>query len=382
LKVTFRIDASMPWTAEDRNRRGRQRVEVVVLSQGTVAAPSLPSGVPAGVFPINFRAHEVRANPHGAREDFEEMIGQLVRAVRPGVVKMVAANPGDWGIDVFVGDLGGEVTIWQSKYFMPVTAGKTHQTEIRESFKSAMKNAAKENFTVTQWILCCPSNMDAPMTKWWTGWKKRAERDHKVLIELWDETELRGLLLTPDAEAVRRHYYEPAQATRPMATVMDLCPADADTLESALFVRQLREAGHVELAASKHQFFNAELMAREIVDKGVPAEVAALSNADAVVHGLWEDHFNEACQAKEDARLPGLHKAVMGEIRAQHGVLGAGLPGSAVHISGLMHRVVDDRRAGWVRHWRQVAEDHARPEDSIRPDDPTDTTGPPTARPS
>lgn len=324
-------------------------------------ATSLPSGVAAGGSRINFRAHEVRANTQGARQDFEEMIGQLVRAVRPGVVAMVAANPGDWGIDVFVGDLGGQIVVWQSKYFMPEVAGSTRQAQIRESFNSAVENAAKEKFALHQWVLCVPSSMDAPTSKWWAGWKKRMEKQHGVLIELWDENELRGLLLAPDAESVRKHYYEPARSERAFAQLVDLADGDSDRLDSALFVRQLREAGHVEVSASKHQFFNAELMAREIVDKGVPSEVSALSHADAAVHGVWEDHFNDACQTHEGERLLGLHRSVMGEIRAQHEVLRAGLPAGAVHTSGLMHRVVDDRRAGWVRHWRQVADGHVRP---------------------
>jgi hypothetical protein len=60
----------------------------------------------------------------------QQMMGQLVEAVRPGaVIRTVAANPGDWGIDVFAGDLGGLVTAWQSKYFVPVV-GKEHQNQI------------------------------------------------------------------------------------------------------------------------------------------------------------------------------------------------------------------------------------------------------------
>lgn len=331
---------------------------MIALSRDAVVATGLLSGVAAGGSPINFRAHEVRANAHGARQDFEEMIGLLVRAVRPGVVAMVAANPGDWGIDVFIGDLGGQVVVWQSKYFMPAVAGKAHQAQIRESFNSAVNNAAKEKFVLDQWILCVPSSMDAPTSKWWASWKKRMEKDHGVLIELWDENELRGLLLARDAEDVRMNYYEPARSERTVAQLVDLADEESDRLDSALFVRQLREAGHVEVSASKHQFFNADLMAREIVDKGVLSEVSALSHADAAVHGLWEDHFNQACQTHEGARLPDLHRSVMGEIRAQHEMLRAGLPAGAVHTSGLMHRVVDDRRAGWVRHWRQVADDH------------------------
>lgn len=292
---------------------------------------------------------------------------------------MIAANPGDWGIDVFVGNLGGAVTVWQSKYFMPEVAGKTHQAQIRESFDSAVKNAAEQGFTLTQWILCVPSSMDGPTAKWWDTWKRKKERLFGVVIDLWDETELRSLLISPDAESVRRHYYEPAQAARPGAEVVGLAEEDADKLETALFVRQLREAGHVEVATSKQQFFNAELMAREIVDKGVSTEIAALSSADAVVHGLWEDHFNEACQGHQDARLPGLHRSVMSEIRAQHATLGAGLPGGPVHTCGLMHRVVDNRRAGWVRHWRRVADDHVQVDGTQSLDSTTSAAEPPAA---
>jgi tetratricopeptide (TPR) repeat protein len=211
------------------------------MSQDAVVTAGPPSvGVPAGEARINFAAHEVRTNAQGARQDFEEMIGQLVHAVRPGVVRMVAANPGDWGIDVFVGDLGGVVTVWQSKYFVPEVAGKAHQAQIRESFNSAVKNAAREGFTLTQWILCVPSSMDGPMTKWWDTWKRKKEREFGVVIDLWDETELRSLLISPDAEAVRRHYYEPAQPTRPQTAVVGLDHKDTGRLGKAPDARRIR----------------------------------------------------------------------------------------------------------------------------------------------
>lgn len=173
----------------------------------TTAGPSA-AGVPAGEARINVAAHQVRANAQGARQDFAEMIGQLVHAVRPGVARMVAANPGDWGIDVFVGNLGGAVTVWQSKYFIP-EVNKSHQAQIRESFDSAVKNAVKEGFTLTQWILCVPSSMDGPTTKWWDTWKRKKERELKFVIDLWDETELRSLLISPDVVRFSRRADQP-----------------------------------------------------------------------------------------------------------------------------------------------------------------------------
>ncbi len=175
------------------------------------------AGVPAGEARINFAAHQVRTGVQGAREDFEVMISQLVRAVRPGA-RMIAANPGDWGIDVLVGHLGDTVIVWQSKYFMPQVT-KSHHASIRKSFDSVAKNAAAYGFKLAQWILCVPSSMDGPTARWWDDWKRQKEREFDLMIELWDETELRGLLITAAAEPVRRHFYEPAGTPLPQAGV-------------------------------------------------------------------------------------------------------------------------------------------------------------------
>ncbi|MGW9433754.1 serine/threonine protein kinase, partial [Streptomyces decoyicus] len=64
---------------------------------------------------------------------------------------MIAANPGDWGVDAFAGDLGGEITVWQSKYFWPATQ-KSNQQQIRDSLKSVLDTAAKKDHTVRMWI--------------------------------------------------------------------------------------------------------------------------------------------------------------------------------------------------------------------------------------
>src|SRR5215470_17021955 len=97
------------------------------------AATGLASGEP----PINFAAHQVRAgNIAGARDDFEQMLGMLIAAIHPGA-RAIAANPGDWGIDVLLGELSGLVVVWQSKYFWPAVT-RSSRPQIRESFDSAL----------------------------------------------------------------------------------------------------------------------------------------------------------------------------------------------------------------------------------------------------
>jgi hypothetical protein len=156
---------------------------------------------------INFHIHQVRAGPFGASEDFEKMLGLLVLAT-VGEANLVFPNPGDWGIDVLVGDLYGQVTIWQAKYFIR-GVDKTQKSQIAKSFESALRAASAHGYTVGRWVLCIPSSMDGPAMQWWQGWSERHQRATGVAIELWDETRLRELLIQPAAAQVRRHYYNP-----------------------------------------------------------------------------------------------------------------------------------------------------------------------------
>ena len=310
--------------------------------------------------PISFRAHEVRTGSiEGARADFEQMVTQLVCATLPGV-RQVEANPGDWGIDAFVGSLddGGTADIWQSKFFID-GVGNVQQRQIRESFNAAVSAATNNNYQLSSWILCLPCSLDAPMTKWWDGWKKRtAKKFPDLTIDLWDETQIIRRLQSPEGDSVRSHYYGRGIVARPPESRKVLDHPDDGSLDSALFLRQLREAGHAELEAAKREFFNAEILAREVLDKGVRHELESLRDGDASVHSLWEHRFNSACENHTGKRLPGLHRDVMADVRAEHGTLMASLMPGIVHLFGMVHRVVEDGRAGWVRCWRDLAEKH------------------------
>ena len=46
------------------------------------------------------------------------MLASLVGAVVGDDVHTLAPSPGDWGIDVLLGELDGEVDVWQAKYFL------------------------------------------------------------------------------------------------------------------------------------------------------------------------------------------------------------------------------------------------------------------------
>jgi len=313
----------------------------------------------AGEPPINFAAHQIRAgNLPGARDDFEQMLAMLIAAIYPGA-RAIAANPGDWGIDILLGDLSGLVIVWQSKYFWPVVT-RSQQAQIRESFDSALAAATRNGYQMRRWVLCVPASMDPGTAQWWDRWRARRQRETGVVIDLWHETTLREMLVRPDAAHVRRHYYDPFTPPGPerhaRRSLHEVNRDQSVGLEQALFIRQLRAAGHVEVESAKHEFFNADLLAREIMDKAVPAEMDALGEADSVAYSIWEARFNAINQAyPAEPTLPGLHAAVMGEIRESR-AFPPELNAGRVHHCGLMHRIVQGRNAGWVRHWREIAE--------------------------
>src|ERR1700722_15160085 len=206
---------------------------------------------------INFAVHQVRAGQTGASEDFEQMLGLLVRATSGREASLIFANPGDWGIDVLVGDLHGRVTVWQAKYFAR-GVGRSQQAQIRSSFASAVRAAAGHGYALERWVLCIPASMDGPTTQWWHAWKAEQERISGVLIGLWDETRLRELLLRPQAADVCSHYYAPyLHRAGPGASGA----ADTDALRRARLDRAAEE-----LAAAVSDQWGREEKLRRIQD--------------------------------------------------------------------------------------------------------------------
>lgn len=310
---------------------------------------------------IDFRFLETRfAGPAGARDAFERLIADIVGIVHPDVQE-VQANPGDWGIDAYVGDLGkdGEVHIWQSKYFIDGFA-KTQQGDVRESYKSAQKAAQENGYTIATWTLCIPCELDAPMLTWWEGWKKKTSKADNLTVSLETAGRLRRRLQSAAAADVRNHYFSPL-FTVPSTTADTEEPRGLEELiddskyDGALFVRQMDEAGLPETFAAKEAFFNAEILEREVVDKGIQPEIAALSTWRVRVSSTWSTAFNTACQMSTDRRFPQLYSEVIGGIETSHAQEAASLRAHVLHGVGLLHQAVDNGRAGWVRDWRDVA---------------------------
>ncbi|MET4226236.1 hypothetical protein [Oerskovia enterophila] len=317
-----------------------------------------------GAGDIDFRFLETRfSGPSGARDAFERLIADIVGIIHPDVQE-VQANPGDWGIDAYIGDLGkeGEIHIWQSKYFINGFAG-TQQGDVRDSYNSAQKAARENGYKIASWTLCVPCELDGPMLTWWEGWKKRTSKADTLTVSLETAGRLRRRLQASASADVRNHYFSPLfpSPSRPAAPeqprgLEEL--VDNTRYDDALFVRQMDEAGLPETFAAREAFFNAEILEREVIDKGMAPEVSALSTWRVRVSSTWSTAFNTSCQMSTDRRFPQLYSEVQEKIETGHAQEAASLRAHVLHGVGLLHQAVDNGRAGWVRDWRNVAEAH------------------------
>lgn len=314
-----------------------------------------------GIVDFNFLIYRFGGEP-GARDAFEKLVADVVGLVHPDVQE-VQANPGDWGIDAFVGELttGSEVRVWQAKYFIH-EFGKSQQADVRESYGSALAASRRHGYVLKAWTLCLPCELDGPNLQWWHGWAKKKGAADAVVIELWTGGGIRRRLLTEEGAGVRELYFSPVfgteeEAPSPLPRPLMYLP-DPDDYTETLFARQMDEAGLVETHSAREAFFNAEILTREIADKGIPAEENALQNWRIRVDATWSDIFNDACQRSSERVPPGIFRQVMDSIEQNHESEAIALRASVLHGTGLMHQSVDNSRAGWVRDWRRVAREH------------------------
>lgn len=315
--------------------------------------------VGSGVINFEFLAQRL-GSKEAARVEFERLVEDIVGLVHPDV-HAIRANPGDWGIDAFVGQLGrgGTAVVWQAKYYID-EFGKTQQADVRESYSSAKAAAQREGYRLEAWTLCVPCSLDGPTMKWWQGWVKRNAHDG-VAKELWDEGMLRRRILGENARHIQQSYFQPVVSiptggeSQPDRALLEL--EDETRYQDALFVRQMHEANLMETREASESFFNAEILAQEIQDKGVPGELRSLQNWRVRVAATWSNHFNDASQSATTRQLPGLFQDVMSAIEERHSSEAASLRASPVHGFGLMHQRVENEQAGWVRDWRDVAAD-------------------------
>ncbi len=116
----------------------------------------------------------------GARAAFEKACESLIRMIHPGA-QQVRANPGDDGVDIYVGSLGLEpIDVYQCKWHLEQVED-SQKGQIRDSFRTAVNSP---NFKMKRWFLCLPKVLDLAEHKWWATFREKAlqEVDDVVLL--------------------------------------------------------------------------------------------------------------------------------------------------------------------------------------------------------
>ena len=133
-----------------------------------------------------------RYGESGAREKFEGICGVLFKKMYPcDNVRTVKLNPGDDGIDVFIGMIGQEpIHVIQCKFFAR-RFGDAQKEQIRRSFKSAIQS---KKYKMHKWSLCIANTLSIGQHKWWTGWVGKMTKEYNLpegfKIELIDGDDL------------------------------------------------------------------------------------------------------------------------------------------------------------------------------------------------
>jgi hypothetical protein len=298
------------------------------------------------------------------RDRFERLVQATVGSIYPNA-RAIRPDPGDWGIDTYVGQLSsGTVSVWQSKYF-PASIDDSQRRQIRESFKSIRKHAELKGFAVDSWTLVVPIELSGDETKWWENWSKKQRRETGIPIELLTGPELELTLLKPDLAPVRQQFFGVSPGEQPVLREVAQ-PEDPADYDEALFVAQMKAAGISVDGPARTAFFNADALARDIQAREIRAEVAALRDVSSNLHLRWHSRF-ESERAEADSstnRLPRLFPRVMEEVERYHAnAPSLVLRDSLTHRVGFVHHLVEDGQAGWVSDFERIRDEHQGAQD-------------------
>ena len=313
-----------------------------------------PALLPTGI--IDFAYLRNRAgSDEGGRALFEEMVVQLVGIDYPQVQNL-RPLPGDWGIDGLVGELDDVVSVWQAKYFIE-KFDQSQKTQITKSLNTMLKKAGENGYVVRAWTLCVPIDLEPSAMKWWAGLCRRMRRRHGLACELWSSTQLKRRLLREPAEGVRRYYF-PNADDRPRLRDISSIP-DGSVYENSLFVAQLRVGKISQVETAKLEFFNAEILERDVYAKKDESELSELLAARVTVHSLWAHRYDAVCSGTDGNLLPGLHGQTMAAIENGYNASPPTyLRSRSVHHFGIAHQLCDNGMLGWVRNFQQIAAEY------------------------
>jgi hypothetical protein len=306
----------------------------------------------------------------GGREVFAQLVTLCVQSIYP-LARAVRPDPGDDGIDTFIGEFGADIKVYQSKFFCD-GIGKSQKAQIRESWKRC--RASKHATRLKLWTLCVPIELSTAEEKWWQDWRRKESASSGVAIELWTKPQFIRFSRRADLErvfegALKRgagqyaDHNEVITAMRGMASPHPIKGLPAyDYLKDAVFVRKLEVAGITKHRAPRTAFYNFELLRQAIQQGGTPDENAYLEDLQERIYDLWEGLFNAHRPNNLGQSLFTAVEEAM--TREDFNRLATPLRAHLMHKKGGLHYWADVCEAGWTEDHASVVSDRKKPEGS------------------
>ena len=292
----------------------------------------------------------------GARQVFEDACADVLKLEFDNAFP-IECNPGDEGIDVFVGDFTAQIDVYQCKCFFDKIE-VSQKSQIQKSFKKVIST---KSYKAKEWILCIPKSLTISETVWWTKWKNKNEIQYKIKISLWDSTKL--LLL------IKKHNYHLELFDELEIQKLDIIIDELnskkegikeilDTPEEInftdkLFSFKLRSANINENTdVYNKQFFNAEIVSNEIKSKGIEKEVKELKSLKDTIQELWLTQYLKYTDTTDGNLLLGLVYERIENLDSTK-TLSTQIEVSSSEKKGILHQLADECTVGWVRNYKE-----------------------------
>lgn len=304
----------------------------------------------------DFKYLLLKHGKEGARNIFENACSKALKKKHPGLAFQVEPNPGDEGIDVFVGDFTKPIEVFQCKFFID-SLGDPQKQQIKKSFNTAISS---KKYKMKKWVLCLPITLNIDEHSWWSTWKSETEKNHSINIDLWDSGDLLSVMkeFKVDEEVfdlemqtqIRELHKLLIEKKKVIKQVLSP-PADIDYSES-VFIAKLKSAkieDHFMLF--EKQFYNAEILEKETYSKGIKNDEKEFESLKSLVHDLWltqylqhkhpengNDLLGKVCQRVEDENESKLKTVLNANI---------------IDKKGMLHQLANDCKLGWVDEYKK-----------------------------
>ena len=317
----------------------------------------------------DFRYLRDKYGEAGARDIFEKICVELFQKKFENAYA-VQASPGDDGIDVLVGDLDGEIIVYQCKYFIE-GIGDAQKAQIRESYKTVT-----ENYNVVEWYLCVPILFTVDNHKWWSEWKNKKQQKDNVKIDFFDGSRLLMLLKECDMydeifdEDVRNMLAEILEHLNSEnlriynEIIYDISNFSDISYDDCIFVKMLESANIFDTAEYKNDFFNAEIVKQKIVSKGQSKELLMYKQLLSKLKSVWGTQYNIHKHATDGQGL--LNNTYLRVEDLDTTTLAASDEISLLAKKGMLHQLADEKQIGWVENYLNVLEKYMEGDSSER----------------